>query len=607
MNRFTWRTAASAAIFLAALAAPAAAQVPVPLMYDPTPSDLRIPAPPEARMRPKASAAQATFQVNFQPAGSTGVYDEPCIAWPAQAQTAFLFAANVWASQLQSSVPIVVDACFSQDLGQGVLGAAGPTTFAQNFANAPNANTFYPIALANALAGSDRNGTDPEMVASFNSKFPFYYGTDGNTPRGTVDFVSVVMHEIGHGLGFSGSMEVGSGVGSWGFGGRMFIYDRFTQNAASQQLTNLGIFANPSAALAAALQSNGVFFNAPNASAANGGRVPLYAPTVWEDGSSYSHLAESFNNTANALMTYALSGNESIHDPGPVTLGMLRDLGWQLQNTSTTDLALSHTVDTNPAAAGKDAVFTMTVTNSGPGTATGIAVTASYDPAASVIWASPGCARQGASAVYVCNLATLANGASARFRLVLRKGSAGTLTNNVTVGSATADGNAANNTVNLAIGVNPTPAGVPVQRYRLYSPITLEHHFTTSVNEYNVLGTLTGTWVQEGPSGKVLDNPGSFNGVAAVPYYRLYCTANRWHHWTTEANEYYTLLDFPCWNGEGVDGYVLPSLTAGATELYRVVLLGGTGLHHWTIDANEVNVLTTIGWALEPGGGYLIQ
>jgi hypothetical protein len=43
-------------------------------------------------------------------------------------------------------------------------------------------------------------------------------------------------------------------------------------------------------------------------------------------------------------------------------------------------------------------------------------------------------------------------------------------------------------------------------------------------------------------------------------------------------------------------------------ELYRLVLLGGTGLHHWTVDPNEVAVLTNgRGWMLESGGGYVIQ
>ena len=58
--------------------------------------------------------------------------------------------------------------------------------------------------------------------------------------------------------------------------------------------------------------------------------MPLYAPSPWSDGSSYSHLAESYNGTPNALMTFSLANGESIHSPGPVTLGIMKDVGWTM-------------------------------------------------------------------------------------------------------------------------------------------------------------------------------------------------------------------------------------------------------------------------------------
>jgi hypothetical protein len=38
----------------------------------------------------------------------------------------------------------------------------------------------------------------------------------------------------------------------------------------------------------------------------------------------------TFNDTANELMVYAFSSGESVHDPGPVTKGLLKDLGWKI-------------------------------------------------------------------------------------------------------------------------------------------------------------------------------------------------------------------------------------------------------------------------------------
>jgi hypothetical protein len=160
------------------------------------------------------------------------------------------------------------------------------------------------------------------------------------------------------------------------------------------------------------------------------------------------------------------------------------------------------------------------------------------------------------------------------------------------------------------MAVNASPVASQAQRYRLYSDVTKEHHFTTDLNEYNVLGTYVGTWVQEGAVGKVLNNPGSFGGVTAVPYYRLYDNSTRWHHWTTDANEYYTLgFVYSGWNLEGVDGYILPTAAVGTTQLYRLNYPALGALHHWTIDANEYNTLITpaYGWVGEGGSGFVIQ
>lgn len=37
----------------------------------------------------------------------------------------------------------------------------------------------------------------------FNSNTNWYYGIDGNPPSTKYDLISTVLHEIGHGLGFS--------------------------------------------------------------------------------------------------------------------------------------------------------------------------------------------------------------------------------------------------------------------------------------------------------------------------------------------------------------------------------------------------------------------
>jgi hypothetical protein len=254
----------------------------------------------------------------------------------AQAQTAFQAAVDIWAGTVVSSVPIRVNATWSA-LGTNVLGSAGPVNFA-NFGSSPPsgavADTWYPIALANALSGSDVDPTRADISASFSSAWSaWYFGTDGNTPSNLVDFESVVMHEIGHGLGFMGTMSSSGGTGSWGFGSpvKPTQYDRLTVNGSNQNLTTA--FTNPSTALGTQLVSNNIFFSGTNAVAANGGVKPkLYAPATWSGGSSISHLDDATfpPSSGNALMTHSIGYAETEHDPGPIVKGIFADIGWQI-------------------------------------------------------------------------------------------------------------------------------------------------------------------------------------------------------------------------------------------------------------------------------------
>ncbi|HUP28936.1 MAG TPA: hypothetical protein VM122_02095 [Usitatibacter sp.] len=259
----------------------------------------------------------------------------------------------------------------------------------------------------------------------------------------------------------------------------------------------------------------------------------------------------------------------------------------------------------DPAAAGKDVAFTITVFNAGPEDAMAPLLWNTLPPNADFVWMPPGCEYDGVAMV-VCPLGDMPNGATRSLKVIVRPQAAGSITHTAAVDEES-DGFPGNNAASLTVTVNPSPPGVAVQRYRLYSPVTLEHHYTTDLNEYTVLGTYAGTWNQEGTVGKVLDNPGEVSGVPAVPYYRLYNTALQWHHWTTDPNEYYTLATYPSWQAEGVDGYILRSQAMGTIALYRLTYPPVPGLHHWTIDAAEVAALTSqYGWVDEGGTGYVI-
>jgi len=140
----------------------------------------------------------------------------------------FQRAADIWGSLIDSKIDIPVDASFaSLDCGtnSAVLGQASATKIVRNFTNAPQQNVWYPIALASALAGSDLNNGAAHIQAQFSSQIDqpsclggvgWYYGFDGNHGA-KEDLLVVLLHELGHGLGFAGVTNGTTGAMSSNF------------------------------------------------------------------------------------------------------------------------------------------------------------------------------------------------------------------------------------------------------------------------------------------------------------------------------------------------------------------------------------------------------
>ena len=193
------------------------------LVADPNPpsAPLRVPPPVRATvMTPEGEvpqAATASFTIDYIANGGADLWSEPCYTFPESAKASFNAAAAIWADLLQSSVPIAIRACWASFSGS-TLGYSGGGYLYRDFPGAPLAGTYYSASLANALSGSDRDSTTYDMHITYNGSFSWYYGVDGNTPSGQHDLMSVVLHEIAHGLNFSGSMRYAVGNGSWGYG-----------------------------------------------------------------------------------------------------------------------------------------------------------------------------------------------------------------------------------------------------------------------------------------------------------------------------------------------------------------------------------------------------
>jgi hypothetical protein len=257
--------------------------------------------------------------------------------------------ASIWEQHLNSPVQIKVNVLLFPVSG-AFLGFTFPNG-RRNFAGAPLADTWYPTCLANAMTGMELNPGESDIDIVMAADANWYFGTDGNPGSQQFDFVSVLLHEIGHGLGFVSLSDSYGGEGSFGMidfsqfapfqptfpipqlDGMPGAYDRLLATGTGQALTDTSLFPSPSPMLHATFTGNNVFFSGEESTIANDGQdVKIFAPPVFAFGTSISHLDEgSFPNAGgNSLMTPYINKGEVEHHPGPITLGVLRDIGWNI-------------------------------------------------------------------------------------------------------------------------------------------------------------------------------------------------------------------------------------------------------------------------------------
>jgi hypothetical protein len=176
----------------------------------------------------------ATIDLNFTDGAGEG-FNDPALGTARRA--AMRRAADTWQSVLSSAVTIVVDAAFSPlpcDDDGAVLAQAGAQQAFQ-FEGSPFANTWYQGALAEAITGQNLSGSANEIVATFNEQIDesclgssgFFYGP-GTAPTGQINFESVALHEMGHGLGFANLVNEQTGQK---FQGSADVFSWFTRDA----------------------------------------------------------------------------------------------------------------------------------------------------------------------------------------------------------------------------------------------------------------------------------------------------------------------------------------------------------------------------------------
>lgn len=234
--------------------------------------------------------------------------------------------AQNWKSRAQTRIEVK----FRYDM-KGVYASAYPTSY-QTVNGAK-----YPVAMAKYITRKDYNEKEKgdshyDMIIQFNMKYDWYAGLDGKPGLGQVDFVSICLHEVVHGLFMSPSgIQISKHEYSYAIGKfSELILHRYSQFLAcetpkgdcslasyrknwrdSGSPRNFGRCAT----------GNALWFRTGKERIAR-----IYAPNEYARGSSLSHLDEDTYKTANSLLTPFSPKQYVNHEFDPLLLRIMRTM-----------------------------------------------------------------------------------------------------------------------------------------------------------------------------------------------------------------------------------------------------------------------------------------
>lgn len=271
--------------------------------------------------RPKAvvdkvlSAKAVTFNLTYLDGNSNVGFGNTHVQGPtrrARLEQALVYVADT----LEATGTIDVEVRASETDASGALASAG--TFFSGAAGYQNGSAFTRLTT-----GVKPFGGTPEIFVTVDFGYPWNATT--NPPgSGEFDLLSVLIHEVTHGMGIL-SLASASGAGALqGLPQTYSVFDRFIRRASTGNI----LFDGPLSAIftgtASDLISNNLDWDGTAATAAYGGRPPVNAPGTFQSGSSLSHWASS----TGAIMTPSIANGVQKRTYQPFEIAAFADLGW---------------------------------------------------------------------------------------------------------------------------------------------------------------------------------------------------------------------------------------------------------------------------------------
>ncbi len=279
------------------------------------------------------SAAQANiiFQFDYGSDNGAGFWD-PTAGASRQAALSTVASefSSMFGSHFSNSGTILLSASATNLPGGSTLAAAGSSSVGYGVAGF----TVADVVKTKLQGGSDLNGVAADGTIEVNFGKPWQLDLSMPVSNTQYDFYSTMYHELTHAIGFSSNIDQNGNplfgtktAGEWG------AFDRFLVDKDGNKVVNPDFSLNQgvwdAASVGGTSPAAGMFFNGAYAVAANGGAaVGLYTPTMWDEGSSVSHLDTDNPAFTNMMMAHASSTGLGARDYSAIEAGMMRDLGY---------------------------------------------------------------------------------------------------------------------------------------------------------------------------------------------------------------------------------------------------------------------------------------
>lgn len=257
---------------------------------------------------------------------------------PSNVQNAINTAVNLYSSYYNFNVFVNVEVTWTDltSISPTLLGQGKPSIMCQH----PNVTSFNRVLIPATLyiqmtnasnCPGASNNIHITLNINSNPPAPWYLGVDGNPPSNQIDIMTVVMHELTHGMGFvSGSADA---LCNYPSSPNKYIYDVYALNAlVGWPATTNGAVSSPCTSSPSVLSGGTLYFQGTVGGASNN-RFPIYLPSTYSSGSSISHV-DTNGMSVNLLMGYSIGTGKAFHDIGGFVWSVMSTFGYNMKNCS---------------------------------------------------------------------------------------------------------------------------------------------------------------------------------------------------------------------------------------------------------------------------------